>query len=268
MAGEAKSDTFMLGTATVMLGPQADLMNLNTQHSVGLVKNVGLKTAPSFTELTQGVKAQLVYSVMTGNKVTIEGEVYEYTGANMSYAAGLDGSEVTPSTVSSTVKTALAAPVAPALTSASLEVVDATGIADGDYVTIQVGSSDQVMVRKVVDSDTATDVLTLDSGLPIGVPIGATVQKVNVIPVGSLDDQPFLSCKIVGTAANGDEMVLLLPKVKITSGLSLAFKTDNFDHIPFGLDVFDLVATDPNYAMFQTVGPNGGPAKAMLLTKN
>ena len=40
MAGEAKTDSFMLGAATVMIGAMADLYDLNpTDHSIGLVKN-------------------------------------------------------------------------------------------------------------------------------------------------------------------------------------------------------------------------------------
>lgn len=265
MAGEAKTDAFMLGTATVMLGAQADLMNLNTENSLGLMKNVVLKTTPGFTNLTQGVKNTLVYSVMTSNQSAVEGEMYEYTSKNLSYAAGLDGSTVTPLDVTGTVDTALAAPVAPALTSAvlSLGVGEGADFAAGDYAFVQVGTQDQVMIRKVVS--VASDDVTFSSGFPIAIPVGTTVRKVNVIAIGSLEDQPYLACKIVGTMANGDEVVILLPKVRLSSGISLGFKTDNFDHIPFTLEIFDLVATDPNYTMFQSVGPQGKPAKAMLL---
>lgn len=268
MAGEARSDAFMLGTATVMLGKMADLMNLNTNHSIGLVKNVTLKTTPGFTELTQGVKNTLVYSVMTSNTTTVDGEAYEYTGKNLSYALGLDGSEVAPTTVQTTVKTAVGAPVAPALTAAVLAVEDAAGFAADDFVFVQVGSADQVMVRKVTAVDEGTDSITLSSGFPFAIPLGTTVRKVNVIAVGSLADQPYLAAKIVGTMANGDEVAILLPKVRITSGLSLGFKTDNFDNIPLQLQIYDLVSTDPFYAMFQEVGPQKQPAKAMLLAGN
>lgn len=266
MAGEAKTDAFMLGTATVMLGAMADLMNLTVDQSIGLVKNVTMKTTPSFTELTQGVKNTLVYSVMTANQVMIDGEMYEYTSRNLSYAAGLDGSEIEASTVSSLVTTGVVAPTPPALSDEDLTVASGTEFAIGDTVFVQVGNADQVLVRKITAK--AINVLTFDTGFPIAIPVGSKVTKVNVVAIGSLEDTPFLACKIVGTMANGDEVVVLLPKVRVTSGVSLGFKTDNFDNMPLQLSVYDLVSTDPLYAYFQSVGPSGRPAKAQLLTKS
>ena len=77
MAGEAKTNAFMLGTATVMLGAQADLFDLNpTEHSIGLVKNFNLQVDQTYTELTQGVQNQIVFSVRTGNKVMNTMEAY------------------------------------------------------------------------------------------------------------------------------------------------------------------------------------------------
>lgn len=268
MAGEALTDSFMLGTATIMLGTQANLMNLTTADSIGLAKNVTPKSTPSFTDLTQGVKNTLVYSVMTGNDVTVDAEMYEYTSQNLAYALGLDGSGIEPLSDASTVATAIAAPTSPALTVATLTLATGGGahFEPDDYIFIEPGQQDQVIVRQVLSI--ATDTLTLSSGMPIGIPAGSKVRKVNVVPVGSLEDQPYLACKIVGVLANGDPIAMLLPKVRITSGISLAFKTDKFDFIPLQLKVYDLVATDPLYTMFQQVGSEGKPAKAMLLSSN
>ncbi len=266
MAGEAKTDAFMLGTATVMIGPCDQLMNLTNEHSIGLVKNFSTTSAPSFTDLEQGVKSTLVYSVMTGNEVKSSGEMYEYTGRNLSYALALDGSAIAATTVASTVLTPIVAPTPPALSVATLTLAASGGtpFTAGDFIFVQVGTGDQLMVRKIVSK--STDTLTLDSGFPIAIPAGASVRKVNVIAVGSQEDQPYLCAKIVGTMANGEEIVLLLPKIRISSGLSLAFKTDKFDFMPLEFKIFDLVSSDPLYTMFQTVGPQGKPAKAMLLT--
>lgn len=268
MSGEAVSNSFMLGTATVMIGAQADLMNLAVVNSVGLVKNISLKTAPAFTELTQGVKNTVVYSVMTANKVTVDGEMYEYTGRNVTYALGLDGTTLLPPTAVTTCNSAINAPVSPALSAANITLTAATGfnLSGGDTIMVQVGNLDQCIIRKIV-SITGL-VATLDSGFPIGIPVGASIKKMNVIAVGSFADQPYLSAKIVGTLANGDEVVILLPKVRMTNGLNLAFKTGGFEFIPLALEVFDLVPTDPNYAYFQSVGPSGVPAKAALITSN
>jgi hypothetical protein len=266
MAGEAKTTAFMLGTATIMLGAMADLMSLNDNHSVGLVKNVTVKTTPGFTELTQGVKNSPVFSVQTQNDSDVTGEMYEYTSKNLSYSAGLDGSSVKATTVKNTVKTAVVAPVDPApLGAAAIPMDDTAGFAAGDTVFVTPPGTENVMVRNIANIDAATKTLTLNLGLPFAVPVGTVIQKVNVVPVGSTDDQPYLAAKIVGKLANGDMVAILLPKVRITSGLSLAFKTDNFDNMPLQLKVYEQVASDPYYQMFQKVGPMQKPAKAMLL---
>lgn len=256
MAGEAKTNAFMLGTATLMLGPQSELFDLNVdEHSVGMAKNVTMKSSPGFTELTQGVKNTLVYSVMTSNKVTVDAEVYEYTGKNLAYSVGLDGSAIAPTTAVGQVGTEYTTGV-----SLILEAGDGTNFAVNDWISVQVGADDQVFVRKV--SAKATDTLTIDSALPITIPVGATVKKLNIIGVGSKADQPFLSAKIVGTIADGSEIAILIPKVRITSGASLAFKNDGYDNIPMQLAVYDLVNTDPHYATFKDIG------NAMIATPN
>ncbi len=259
MQGAAKTDNFMLGSATVMLGPQADLFNLTEEHSIGLVKNVTAKTSPGFVSLTQGVQNSLVYSVMNSNEVGLMAEMYEYTPRNIAYSLSLDGDQFERQTVTGALDAAYAAPVGPATVGLlDLELVDVTTLAANDYVMIHTGNSDNVMLRKITAVDSADDTITIDTGLPFALGIGAKIEKVNIIPIGSKDTPPFLSCKIVGTLANGDTVPMLFPKVRIKSGLTMAFKTDNFDNIPLEIEVFDLVSTDPHYAMFQTFGSSKG----------
>lgn len=252
MAGEALTSKFMLGTATLMLGPVADLFDLNVaEHSVGLAKNVTMKSTPGFIELTQGVKNNTVYSVMNSNKVMVNAEVYEYTSKNIAYSLGLDGSSLVPTTVSTTVDTNM--PLTAGSTDVAILVATTTGWAVNDWMMIQVGNEDQVFLRKVVSIQADTS-LTTDTGLPVALPVGTTVKKSNIVGVGSKADQPYLAAKIVGTIADGSEIAILIPKVRITSGASLAFKTDAYDNIPLELTVYDLVSTDPNYATFLPYG--------------
>lgn len=252
MAGEALTSKFMLGTATLMLGPVADLFDLNVaEHSVGLAKNVTMKSTPGFIELTQGVKNNTVYSVMNSNKVMVNAEVYEYTSKNIAYSLGLDGSTLVPTTVSTTVDTQMG--LTTGATDEAILVDATTGWAVNDWMMIQVGNEDQVFLRKVVSIQADTS-LTTDTGLPVALPVGTTVKKSNIVGVGSKADQPYLAAKIVGTIADGSEIAILIPKVRITSGASLAFKTDAYDNIPLELTVYDLVATDPNYTTFLPYG--------------
>lgn len=266
MAGEAKSDAFMLSTATIMLGALADLMNLNDEHSIGLVKNVLVKATSGFADLTQGVMNSLVFSMKNANTTALTGEVYEYSAKNLAYAAGLDGSSVEQTNVKTTLSGPIAAPVGPGTEGSKVLLVEDTeGFAAGDTVFVQIANTDQVMVRKVASVEDDVSV-TLVTGLPFALPVGTIVRKVTVIAIGSQKAQPFFAAKVVGRLANGEPMAFLLPKVRVTSGLSVGFKSDNFDNMPLELAVFDQVGTDPFYTMFQNVGVDGGPAQAMLLS--
>lgn len=251
MAGEAKTNSFMLGTATVMLGPQAQLFDLTpAEHSIGLVKNFTMTSEPQYTELTQGVKNTLVMSVLTRNVVRATMEVYEFTGKNIAYGLGLDASSMeTPN-----VETTVANEVVGDGNIKAIPVASATNLAEGDVILLWDDSNDGVLPRKI--ASIAMNTLTVDKAIPDGVTleVGAKVQKVNRIDVGSLQEQPFLAAKVVGKLADGKSAVILIPKVRITKGFTLAFSTENFGNLPFEFSVYDLVATDPLYADFKDRG--------------
>lgn len=258
MAGEAKTSSFMLGTATVMLGPMASLFDLTpAANSIGLVKNFTMTAEPSYTDLAQGVKNQIVYSVMTGNVVKASMEVYEYTSQNLSYALGLDGSSLTAQTVQTTLSAAVAGSAGTPAT--SITVTSATGLAVGDWIMIQQGTDDQVTVRQI--TAIATSNLTLNAGIKRAIPTaGTTISKVNMVGIGNKQDQPFLSAKVVGSLADGTEVALLIPKLRITNGFTLGFKADSYGNLPLQFTLYDQLTTDPYYSTFQGVG------QAMLAT--
>lgn len=245
MAGEAKTNSFMLGSATVMLGPQADLFTLSpANHAIGLVKNFTIQNEPQYTDLTQGVKNQIVYSVMTSNRVTAQMEVYEYTSKNIAYALGLNGSSLAAISATTTVALAISA------AATTIVVGSGAGLVIGDWISIQEGTDDKVFYRRITNIATVTT-LTLNAPIPVAMAAGCVVQKVNAIDVGSTLDQPFLSAKIVGSLADGTEIGLLIPKIRITAGFTLGFTTDNFGNLPMEFTCYDLTADDANYAVFQ-----------------
>lgn len=246
--GTALSDNFMLGTASVMVGPQDELFDLNpTDHGLGLVKNFTITSAPTYTTLTQGVKNTNVASVMTANAVSANMEVYEYTAKNIATGLGLENAGFAPITTSTTVSTAGTG--TPTVPDDEVAVVSATGIVANDFVMIGLGN-DNVIIRKV--ASVATNTLTVTPGIEVIVPIGATVSKVNTVPIGSLEDQPYLSAKIVGQLANGQVVVILIPKLRISAGFTLGFVTSDFSNMPFEFTLFNQVPTDPFYADFGT----------------
>lgn len=254
MAGEAKTTEFLLSTATLMIGPQSKVMELNpTDHSLGLIKNVQVTADMGFTELTQGVNAQVVSSVNTSNNTKISGEVYEFTARNLAYGAGLDGSAAAYDAITSSFT------LATAISNGSSTVVLGTGggasFAAGDFVVLQdTANTDRLHVGKV--ASIATDTLTLASGyaVPTGTAFATattTIYKVRAIKVGQVDSNETFGAKLVGIMPEGGAPVtLIFPKIKITKGLSMAFQQDNFANMPFEMTPYSLVATDPYYSDF------------------
>lgn len=246
MAGEAKTSKFMLGTATVMLGPVDELHNLNpADHSIGLVKNFRVQGTPGYTDLTQGVKGQKVFSVMTSNDIAASMEVYEYTAPNLTYALGLEGYDVSTTAASTTVTTAATA------VGTSLTVAAIVGFSNGDWIAIDLGN-DNVIVRRL-SAAPATNSLTVSQALGQAVPQGAVVRKLAAVDIGSKEDQPFLAAKVVGVLADGTKVTLLCPKIRVTNGFSVGFTTDNFDNMPYEWSFYDLVSTDPFFSEFNGV---------------
>lgn len=249
MYGLAMSNRFMLGSATLLLGPQADLFNLTrSQHSVGLVKNFALTAEPTYTDLSQGVKNTVVFSVMTGHTARASAELYEYSAKNLAYVAQLNGATMTPAT---NIETTLSAPVTGSSGSpaTSVTVASATGLAVDDWILIQDPTTpDDAVIRKI--SAIATNTITTNPNIQRNLATGSVVRRVNFIQVGSKEEQPFFSAIAHGTLANGDEVSIALPKVRVTNGLNLSFQTNDYGNMPIELGIYDLTPTDPHYAQF------------------
>lgn len=246
MAGEARTTSFMLGTATVMVGPQADLFDLTpAEHSLGLVKNFTVTSEPAYTDLTQGIRNSIVYSVMTSNPVRATMEVFEFTSQNLAYSLGLDG-KYEPSDKAFSLDSPISGPSADEI---DLETGGGADFKKGDWIMIQEGRDDKVLVRKV--ESVTTDTLVVSPDITKDIPVAGTlIRKVNEIPIGAKEDQPFLGAKVVGTLANGEEIILVFPKIRITRGFTMAFSVDDYGNLPFEFQVYDLVQSDPHYEEF------------------
>ena len=72
------------------------------------------------------------------------------------------------------------------------------------------------------------------------------------------EEQPFFSAMVLGTLADGSEIAVALPKVRITNGLNMAFQSNDYGNMPIELGIYDLTPTDPHYAQFGAV-----PAKIL-----
>lgn len=252
MPGRAKTDSFLLSTATVMLGAQADLYSLNNSHALGLVKNVTMTSEVSMTALTQGITNDEVFSMKTGDSARIAMEVFEYTAKNLAYAAGLPGAETVASQDATAVTSASIAPAATTLTVAGDVTTDFSA---GDWVAIKSGQEDHLHIAQLTSAVFSVETTLTFTGQPtpagVTIPAGATVYKVNSLIIGGGDKHPTYSCKIVGyTPADEKPIAILLPKVKVTRGMNLAFQSDNFANMPFEIQPYSLVSDDPNFAIF------------------
>lgn len=246
MAGTANTDAFMLGTATVMVGPQSDLFDLNPdEHSIGLVKNFSISSDPQYTELKQGVKSTTVASVLTENSVSASMEVFEYTARNITYALGLDGSQNTRVTTKTSVDGAQDGSSSPIT---DLTVVDTSQFAAGDFIMVSINDDDHAYIRKVT-SVTSPD-LTLDQSIKVNIPNGAEVFKINKVGIGSKQDQPFFASKVVGKLANNDPVTVLIPKIRVVNGFNLNFSSEDFSNLPMEFTIFDLTGSDPHESFF------------------
>lgn len=253
MPGEAKTSEFLLSTATVMIGPQAKVMELTPAlHSVGLIKNVQVSTELGFTELTQGVQNQVVSSVNNSVQNRIGGELYEYTARNLAYGAGLDGGDGGFDTL--TTQYALTSAVAAGVGSTIALASGGTDFAAGDFVILQdTLIPDRVFIGKV--ASVSINTLTLATGYTFtaentGWLVASTVAyKVRRVQVGSVAKQQRFGAKLVGILPEtGEPITLIFPKVAITKGLGFSFQTENFSNMPFEFMPYALVSTDPFYA--------------------
>lgn len=257
MAGSAITNDFLLGTATVMVGAQDDIFNLNpAAHSIGLVKNFTITADPQYTELTQGVKNTIVDSALTQNPVRCKMETYEATAKNIMYGLGLDGSTLT----STGLKYTPAANIAAAATTLTIATDVHTTFLSGDWIAIKEGD-DKVHIAKLSTNSAYSDPNTTLTFTGYAVPSGVTftaastkVFKVALFAAGSKLDQPYLSAKIVGVLSNNDIVTLLVPKLRVVNGFSLAFTTDQYGNLPFEFTPYELVSSDTHYAKW----PNGG----------
>ncbi len=259
--GIAKTSAFMLSTATVMLGPVADLHKLNAlEHSIGLVKNFQMTADPQYIELTQGIANNVVMSVKNSEGIKASMEVYEFSNRNLAYAAGLDGSGIAFDQAAAPVLLSAAS------TTNTVKVGSdvSTDYAVGDYIFIQKGTEDVVHIAKVktVAFATGATTITLEEGFEIPATVtfgvGDRLGKVKKISVGGQTFQPELSAKIVGILPkDGKPFTIMLPKIKVTKGLATAFQSDNFSNMPFEFTPYAGLPGDPFYGEY-------GSASAIL----
>lgn len=252
------TNQFNIGVSTVMVGPMDKVKDLTPEeHSIGLIKNFSLTSETNEVTLTQGLRNTQVDSQVTGVTTTMSMEVYEYTAKNIAYAAMLAGENFT---LNGNYKLNAKVTGGSSATSIVLKDVPAEKQADlraGDTIALQCTSSkdyDKVYLANVSGTpvyaaEAKTLTITLDKPIPAGweFEAGDSVFYVNLIPVGSDEEQPYYGVKIVGILPNGNEpFTVICPKAKITAGFNIGFTTDNYGNMPFEFTPYDLTKDDYN----------------------
>ncbi|MBC2806561.1 hypothetical protein C3Y94_025765 [Rhizobium ruizarguesonis] len=233
-----------------MLGPLSALHQLNPdEHSLGLVKNFRLTAEPQYVSVTQGLNNNVVMSVNSSDGLSASMEVYEYTTRNAAYAAGLDGSNSVWD-IDSRILTIRSAPAANQV----VLVGDWRPLfTAGDFAFLQQGTGDVVHIGKILSAvaSGADTLITLAAGyeIPVSVVFKAGDRFGRVLPIKLGEDgpEPALCAKAVGILADGMPFTILFPKIKISSGFSASFSTENFSNIPFGFKPQSCVPGDPFY---------------------
>jgi len=275
MSGLAKTNEFLLSSATIMIGTAADRTDLFVlspeKHSLGLVKNITVNSETSETELTQGINNQPVASVNTSESTSIACEVYEYTKRNLAYAAQVDARSAGFDSFGAagvfTTTTAIASGAA--ITTITLTATPTTGlIVAGDWICLQ----DSLILDHTVFAKVASitgAVITLDTSYAVplaantGFGAGSKVWKVTPLKIGQ-QARFTVAIKITGLLPEtGEPISLLFPKAKITKGLALSFATDNFTGMPFEFKPYALTAADA----FSAAG-DIGIGKSYMIMKN
>lgn len=251
MAGEARTTNFMLGTAEVMIGPRSMMHELNPeQHSLGLVKNFNAEANKENTDLGQGVQNVTIFTRTTGITSRASCEVYEYTPKNIAYALSLEGS--TFQAIEGTPYLLTAASTNGADKTHTLVhnvAVDGQPLTVGAFVTLREPNNNNITLAKITQVTPAL-IVEVDVGTKI-FPIGTEMQVAHVLAMGSSAESEEFAAKVTGQLADGTWVTMLFPRIRITSGFTMAFSTDNYGNMPFEFTPMRLVPGDKYYAEMQ-----------------
>ena len=259
--GNALGDGFVLNEATLMIGPLGSAMDLTEEkHSFGLFKNMAITNDKTYQPLTQGVRQEVVAQQLTGDNWTFAGNGYEYNPRTIMYALGQAGYTADP--LIPRVKVAVTAPAA--VGEEEITVDGATGLAINDWIILSPlnGNSDGLAYKI---KSVAANVLTLDRPTVAAVAIGDKVVKSTLIRTNGQDNcsgANYYSAKIVSADIHCNPIVIVAPKIQITSGLNLTFGVSDYASMGFQATPMALTRKDLGYDLYV----EHGKSKVFLIT--
>ena len=259
--GSALGDGFVLNEATLMIGPLGSALDLTEEeHSFGLFKNMALTNDKTYQPLTQGVRQDIVHQTLTADNWTLAGNGYEYNPRTIMYALGQAGYTADPT--APRVKVTLTAPTAVA--ESTITVNATTGLAADDWIILSpINGNTDGLAYKI--KSIAANVITLDRPLVSAVAVGDKAVKSTLIMTNDIEScsgANYYSAKIVSADVNCNPIVIIAPKVQITSGLNLTFGVSDYSNMNFQATPMALTRKDAGYNWYVAQGKS----KVVLIT--
>lgn len=259
--GSALGDGFVLNEATLMIGPLGSALDLTEEeHSFGLFKNMALTNDKTYQPLTQGVRQDIVHQTLTADNWTLAGNGYEYNPRTIMYALGQAGYTADPT--APRVKVTLTAPTAVA--ESTITVNATTGLAADDWIILSpINGNTDGLAYKI--KSIAANVITLDRPLVSAVAVGDKAVKSTLIMTNDIEScsgANYYSAKIVSADVNCNPIVIIAPKVQITSGLNLTFGVSDYSNMNFQATPMALTRKDAGYEWYVAQGKS----KVVLIT--
>lgn len=259
--GAALGKGFVLNEATLMIGALGQAMDLTEEeHSLGLFKNLAIAQEKTYQPLNQGVRQDIVDQQLTGDNWTISGNGYEYNPRTIMYALGQRGYTVDP--LAARVKLKVSQPAA--IGEESVTVEDPTGIQAGDWVILntRLGGTDGLAYNVL---EVTGSLVTFDRPLVAPVAVNDRLVKSSLILTNdeeSCSGVTYHSAKIVSADVECNPIVLIIPKLQITSGLNLNFGVSDYSNMAFQATPMASVRSDASYQLYR----QHGQSKVILLT--
>ena len=259
--GSALGDGFVLNEATLMIGPLGSALDLTEEeHSFGLFKNMALTNDKTYQPLTQGVRQDIVHQTLTADNWTLAGNGYEYNPRTIMYALGQAGYTADPT--APRVKVTLTAPTAVAESTITVDAT--TGLAADDWIILSpINGNTDGLAYKI--KSIAANVITLDRPLVSAVAVGDKAVKSTLIMTNDIEScsgANYYSAKIVSADVNCNPIVIIAPKVQITSGLNLTFGVSDYSNMNFQATPMALTRKDAGYDWYVAQGKS----KVVLIT--
>ena len=252
MAANAKTNQFMIGDATIMVGPMEDVFDLMPdKHSLGLTKNLAVRVETGNVDLTQGISQTPVFSVQNQFSPMASCEVYEYTARNLAYGLGLDASVADFDANLTPGPFLLSAPVAPEDNEIPLATGAGAGFNVGDWAIMQ-QAEDYIFAAKVTAK--TADTLTIDRATPAGMTYSiATTRVFRSRSIGAVGGQnAYVSVKAAVIMPKDKRPIpILFPKVRISRGFDISLGSSDFSNLPFEFMPYPLVPEDALYSSFE-----------------